>query len=83
VIRAALTIGPQFVAHIFVKANKRANTVPRLSKLTSHKSFIIPAPTLSDGPAKIPDRDLATAIVAKVLADPPTIVKMRDSGIVT
>jgi hypothetical protein len=71
------------VAHIFIKANKRANAVPLFSKPTYHKSFITPAPTLSDGPAKIPDRVLATAIVAKVLADPPTIVKMRDRGIVT
>jgi hypothetical protein len=71
------------VAHIFIKANKRANAVPLFSELTSHKSFITPAPTLSNGPVKIPDRDLATAIVAKVLADPPTIVKMRDKGIVT
>ena len=66
-----------------MKANKRANVVPLFSKLASHKSFITPAPTLNDGPAKIPDRDLAIAIVAKVLADPPTILKMRDRGIVT
>jgi hypothetical protein len=83
VIRAALAIGPEFVAHIFIKANKRANVVPLFSKLTSHKSFITPAPTLNDGPAKIPDRGLTIAIVAKVLADPPTILKMRDRGIVT
>lgn len=79
-IRAPLAMGPICVAQIMANAISNAKPVPVFSKLTSRRSFIEPAPTVSEGAAKSPARLRATASVVKFFAAPPTIVKMSARG---
>jgi len=70
------------VAQIMAKTNKTAIAVPMSSRLMSKISLRLPDPTVSQGPANTPARNLAKIIEIMFSEEPPTQIKSRQRGVV-